>query len=54
MDVFRWKRLGMVAVSTTKEEFLGAPAISSQEWFDIGVRWSRWLEDNRNYFEKTY
>ena len=48
------QRLGTVTVSVTKQQFLGAPAISSQEWSDLGSRWTYWLEDNHHYFEGTY
>jgi len=48
------QKLGTVTVSTTKEQFMGAPAISSNEWSDLGSRWTHWLEDDHAYFEKTY
>jgi hypothetical protein len=48
------QRVGTVTVSITKEQFLGAPGVTSQEYSDLGFRWSRWFEDNHTYFEKTY
>ena len=48
------QRVGTVTVNITKEKFLGAPAISKQEWSDLGTRWTQWLDDNHSYFEGTY
>ena len=47
------QRFGTVTVSVTKEQFLGAPAISTGEYADLGSRWSHWLEDNHNHFEEN-
>jgi hypothetical protein len=48
------QRLGTVKVSVTKEQFLGAPAISSQEWSNLGFLWTYWFEENNRYFGETY
>ena len=47
------QRVGTVTVSVTKDQFLGAPAISSMEWYNLGSRWTSWLEETHAYFEKT-
>ena len=47
------QKLGTVTVSVTKDEFMGAPAITSQEWTDIGSRWNHWFNENRDYFGKN-
>ena len=45
--------VGTVVTGITQEEFEKAPAISGKEWNDLGFRWSRWIQDDYKYFEKT-
>ena len=48
------QRFATVTVSVTKDQFLGAPAISSMEWNNLGSRWTSWLEEEHASFEKAY
>ena len=43
---------GTVITGVTKEDFQKAPSISSDEMNGLG--WSRWVQEDYKYFEKTF
>jgi hypothetical protein len=46
--------IGTVITGVTQEDFQKAPAISSQEWNEIGSRWSSWFQEDYRYFSKDF
>ncbi len=47
------QRVGTITVGVTKEQVMGAPAITSGEWNNLGFLWSHWFDKNRDYFENN-
>ena len=45
--------MNTVVTGVTQEEFETAPAVPSKDWNDLGSRWSSWIRDDYNHFEKT-